>query len=253
MSAGPTVSVVIAHQLQRGALLDRCLQSLLDQGQGEILIECEGNVSETRNRAALRSKGDFLVFLDDDAVVRPGSLEELLSPFHDPQVGLVGGVNISFSNLPLRERVSSGILASRFTMFRSAARHTPTGDVRLSDEAEVSSCFMAVRRLAFLQAGGFPEGLVPCEENVLVNRIQRAGWRVVYNPFAVVYHERAPIFLPFWRKSFHYGTGRGLMIRRGEEKPKMLFKPRLSWLLYPIATAGHYIAYVLGVLRGFLA
>lgn len=250
-------TVIIAHNAKReDALLNRCIESVKAEGITDIIVETEGNKSEARNAGALKASKESLiyVFLDDDVVLRPGCVNELIAPFSDNKVALVSGVNIMFPNAGRGERISSTLLASKLTMFRSASRYTPTGFTRETDESELISAIMAVRKDAFFKAGEFPVHCIPAEENVLINNIQKLGLKTVYCPFAIVFHNRPDGLVAHWRKIYEYGTGRGRMLRqfRFEGRPRMLFKPSRDWVLLFIGAIGHYIAYLLGVLRGLL-
>jgi len=247
------VSVIIAHDKRRGSSsLNECVSSIKAQGYTEIMVAEEGSKSEARNNAVYTAVGDILIFFDDDATLRRHCIEELLEPFKDPGVAIVGGVNIPRHTDNWRECAASALLSSPLTMFKSSARYTPKGDVRETDESEIVLCNMAIRRDVFLKAGGFPLDVIPCEENVLINRVADLGYKIVYNPFAVVYHERPKAFMPYWKKIFAYGKGRGIMMRKREGNPKMLWRPKLRWVAYAIAAAGHYLSYIGGVLWGLV-
>ena len=254
-------SVIIAHDPARSPeLLNRALLSINHEllamnvhGESEVFVEIEGSVSEARNKAAAQAQGEFLVFLDDDVILRAHFFQEIIEPFSDPGVGIVGGVNLNFDDVSFREKISSVLFASPFIMAKSAARYTPRGSVRETDESEIIACVMAVRKTAFQEAGGFPLDVIPCEENVLINRIQAAGWKVIYSPFAIVYHKRPAFPGEYARKIFFYGKGRGIMLRHNRLRgsPKMFWK--LSWR-WPIYVAGfflHYAAYVSGLIYGY--
>ena len=94
--------------------------------------------------------------------------------------------------------------------------------------------------------------VIPCEENVLINRIQVMGWKVIYVPFAIVYHRRAPFPFGYARKLFGYGMGRGIMLRQNfGEKPRMIWKPSWRWALYFLGFFIHFGAYISGVIYGY--
>ena len=242
-------TIIIPHDPKRDrCYLDSCLKSL--EAHKDILVVEKGNISEARNRAALEASGEIFVFLDDDVIVRENCLDELLGPFKDPSIGVVGGVNVALPGISLREEISSALWSSPVAMGRSSARYTPRGGLRDADESELISCVMAVRGIAFVFAGGFPVDTIPCEENVLVNNVVKAGFRAVYNPFAVVYHRRPRVFMEYWHTIYEYGRGRGLMIRRGQGVPRMVWRPTRKWPYYIVALLGHYLSYGLGLLRG---
>lgn len=247
------ISIVIAHDVKRGDIyLNQCLDSIRKESCTEIIVRTDKNLSEARNNGVLESHGNIILFFDDDVVLREGCIKELLRPFAFEEVGVVGGVNIAFPNIDFKEEIAASLLSSPLAMFRSVSRYTPRGNIRESDEAELLSCNMAVRRKAFFDAGGFPTDIIPCEENVLVNNVHKKGWKIIYNPFAVVYHRRPRIFMEYWRTIFEYGRGRGIMMRKGEGAPRMLWTPNKRWLYYSIGLLGHYVSYCCGVLIGWI-
>lgn len=247
------VTVIIAHDERRPqTMLDRCVLSI--PAVCQVIVATEGNKSASRNTAALKATGQVLVFLDDDVELRPGCFEELLKPFQDLKVGIVGGVNVAFKNIGRAEKVGAALLASPLTMFKSAARYAPRGDIRETDESEIVGCIMAVRTQAFQAAGGFPVDIIPCEENVLVARVQLLGWKVIYDPFAVAYHRRPRVFREYSRAVFSYGRGRGVMIRKLGQAggPRIFWRPSLLWLYYAAGFLVHYVSYISGLIWGLL-
>jgi GT2 family glycosyltransferase len=252
-----TVSLIVPHCLDRADLLKRLLDSIPKSDSHlviELLVSSEGNLSECRNKLAKKAEGEILVFLDDDIELRQNTLDELIDPFysgHFSNVGVVGGVNIPFGDAEKKEILSDALLTNPITMFRSRARYTPIGNIRVSDESEVVTCLMAISRKAFEEVGGFPEDIIPCEENVLTNRIKAKGYSIIYNPFAVVYHRRPKLFKQYSRTVFNYGKGRGKMMRCKQGNPKLLFKPKIDWLYIVAGIIVHYISYISGLLYGY--
>lgn len=253
-------SIIIAHDPDRSPVqLNKALLSINHElcemdalTDFEVIIETEGSLSEAKNTAAQKAQAPILIFLDDDCQIRSGSLRELLYPFEDPAVGVVGGVNVAFSDISFMEHVFSSLFSSPFIMARSVARYTPRGNVRETDESEITSCIMAVRKRAFLAAGGFPLDVIPCEENVLINRIQQLQFKVIYNPFAIAFHKRPRSWSAYCKTIYHYGYGRGLMLRKGQGSPRMFWKPNRKWFYYMIGASIHYCSYIIGMAHGFI-
>jgi len=253
------VSIIVAYSPSREQLLQRFLKSLEsippdNEIRTELLLSSEGNRSECLNSLARKATGDILLFFDDDVELRYNTIQELLKPFYSKEfknVGVVGGVNICLKEAGKSERRADALLTSYITMFRSRARYTPIGDMRFSDESEVLTCNMAILRKAFEEAGGFPENIIPCEENVLTNRIVAKGYSVIYNPFAVVYHRRPKLFREYARTIFNYGKGRGIMMRHRQGNPKFFNKPSSDWLFIAAGVIVHYASYISGVIYGY--
>lgn len=132
-------------------------------------------VAGGRNAAARLASGDVLVFLDDDAVLRPGTLTAALSVLEGaPEVGAV-----AFSVVD----PTTGQPAMWYQPYHSAWRG------RRFEAVSVIGCGHAVRRECFEQLDGFWDGYFrELEEIDLSWRLLDAGWRILYEPTAQVEH-----------------------------------------------------------------
>ncbi len=250
------VSIVIPHDPNRkySGLLERCVSAVEAEGYVDVHVVAENNLSRARNIGAAQSSGDIIVYIDDDAKPRPGAIHELVSVFSDPQVGVAGGVNVNFPDLDPREKIGAALFASPLAMWKSVARYTPRGDVREADETELVGCFMAVRKTVWHAAGGFPEDVIPCEESHLINMAKKLGWKVVYDPFAVVYHRRPRVWAEYAKTVFRYGYGRGRWIRKPRSRASlgMVWKPSRFWMYCALGLGVHYVCYLSGLVAGLI-
>lgn len=153
------------------------------------------NYSAINNSAARDATGQVLVFLNNDTqVLTPDWCRELVSQALRPDVGAVGA-RLLYQDGTLQH---SGVLLG----VEGVAGHEGVGDSPLdggyygraqllrSTSAVTAAC-LATRREVFLRLdGGFDE----LELQVAFNdidycmRVRRAGLRVVYTPFATLYH-----------------------------------------------------------------
>ena len=144
----------------------------------------------TCNRAALLSKADYLVFLNNDTLVRPGWLDALVRTAQgDPRVGIVGS-KLVYPDGTLQE--AGGLIwrdASGWNWGRGARPDDPLYEF-VRDADYVSGAALLVRRALFNQLGGFDERYAPAyfEDSDLCFAVRRAGFRVVYQPRSVVVH-----------------------------------------------------------------
>lgn len=227
--------------------------SYLNEPQNyEILTSDSPNKSRARNDLCRKAKGEILVFIDSDALATDFWLHEILKPFQDPNICVVGGCHILKQDADFNEVMADKILCFPLATWKSAARYSVKGKIRVTDESELSSCNLAIRKQVFLKAGGFPVDIIPCEENVLLNRIESQGYKMVYNPLSIVFHARDPLFLPYARKMFYYAHGRALMMKKGKGSLKMFPKLSLEILYFIVGLCLHYISYISGLIYGLI-
>ena len=154
------------------------------------------------NRGLGASHAPFVLFLNSDAEVTPGSLEALLARARaSDDIGIVGprlrdgeGVIEVSTGPPLRPFAEW----RQRRLVRGVARRQPRAlaeaerlHAHEAQPAWVSgACFLA-RRRALDAVRGFDEGFFLYEEDVdLCLRMRAAGWRIVFYPAAEVLHRR---------------------------------------------------------------
>ena len=141
------------------------------------------------NYAAEHANGDILVFLNSDALVRPGAIETLCRTASESGVGLVSG-SIRLADQP--DLLNSAGNPVHYLMFswvgslgEPAAEHAETTEV-----ASISGVAFAARREVWQELGGFDEDYFAyCEDVYLSLRAWQAGYRVVHEPAAVIGHQ----------------------------------------------------------------
>jgi glycosyltransferase involved in cell wall biosynthesis len=196
------VSVIIPSY-QSEATIRACLASVLNQdypGFYEVIVvdSCPGKTREiiraefpavkliqlsqrtdpaaARNIGVQASSGEFLAFIDSDCSADPSWLRRLLEPLHSNFHASGGAVaNANGDNL-----VSWAGYFCEFREFLPESRPGPVENLTLGNAA--------YRREAFCQAGGFPEGCFPQEDQVFHHTFTEMGNRIYFDPSVVVYH-----------------------------------------------------------------
>ncbi|MEO8625335.1 MAG: glycosyltransferase [Candidatus Limnocylindrales bacterium] len=184
------VSVVLADDRP-----DRPLGPMLTEISGLHYGVNDENLGylRTANRAAARAASDYLVFLNNDAVVEHGWLDALCRVADDdPRVGMVGSMLLRPDG---RLEEAGGI------MFRDGKGYPyGSGDDPSKPEYNfvrdvdcVRGASLLVRRAAFEAVGGFDDRYAPAffEEFDLAFKLREAGYRVVYQPASRVHHAGA--------------------------------------------------------------
>jgi GT2 family glycosyltransferase len=207
------VSVVIVAYNSGPALL-RCLDSLAQDGaEHEVVVVNNGDegpelaAAEARpavevlhpganvgyaagcNLGAERARGEILLFLNPDTVVRPGAVSELARTVTEPEVGAAMGRLLLLSDPETLN--SRGAVIHIAGLGWSSGLGEPAGTVTEPREITYANgSVLAMRRELFEQLGGFTEELFLYHEDLELGwRARMRGRRIVLNPSADVLHD----------------------------------------------------------------
>lgn len=238
------VSVVVATAA-RGDDLRRCLTDLLAQdtprtveilvvdnrpGTGDtaavvagfpgvrLLAEPRAGLSYARNTGIRASRGEVIVCTDDDVRMPPTWLEALVAPFARPEVGLVTGnvlpLELETTAQQLFERyggLGRGFVrreADRDWMESFGRRAAPTWELGATANAAFRASVLRRDDVGLFDerlGAGTPTG---CSEDTLAfYRVLRAGYRVVYEPNAFVWHRHRRTLDELQRQLHAYSRG----------------------------------------------
>jgi glucosyl-dolichyl phosphate glucuronosyltransferase len=212
--------VVCTHRVERWPQLVDCLASLENQSLQplEVIVVVDGaaelsgrlheragpeitlatarpsGLSAARNLGLAHASGEFVAFLDDDAVADPSWLKGLRAVLEDETVAGVGGVS-----LPNWEGARPGWMPEELLWTVGCSfRGMPVVQSDVRNVYGGSACY---RREIFAEFGGFDSklgrtavGLAGCEETELCVRVRNRSpeLRFVHEPAAVIHH-RVPL------------------------------------------------------------
>lgn len=267
------ISVVIPTR-NRADLLAQTLESLtqqtLDSSEFEILVVDNGSNDTTsdvielyksrfsnligiydaqpglhvgRHAGMLASKGDLLVFADDDIAALPTWLESIRNTFMDSKAAMVGG-----NNYPLFIGESPGWLKKMWNRpHLKGCKAIPALSVIefIQTPKEISpyyiwGCNFAIRKDVLLAAGGFhPDGM-PKElirfrgdgETHVSRFVEESGMKCLFHPGASVYHKVTPermTFEYFYQRGFNQGVSDSYTALRSQNEEKNVPTNR-SWI-----------------------
>jgi len=149
-----------------------------------IVLPREGRGFAWSRNAALRAASHSLVaFTDDDVIVDPNWLRELVDPFQDAEIAAVAGAVLAQpSGLLGKTEIVLGFPGGGL---RRVAR---AGD-GLAPTRGLSTVNAAARRELLTELGGFAEstGIYGGEDSELFGRLTER-YAAVFNPRALVYH-----------------------------------------------------------------
>lgn len=165
---------------------------LLDRIEGATIIRSKENLHFLKgaNHAAKKARGKYLVFLNNDALLLPGSLEAAVSICEtDSDVGAVGG-RIILPDGFLQEAGSVVWRNGACSGYgRGAAPDAPEYMFR-RDVDYCSGAFLLTPRSLFEKMNAFDERYAPAyyEETDYCLRLWESGHRVVFDPDVVILH-----------------------------------------------------------------
>ncbi|UCC95942.1 MAG: glycosyltransferase, partial [Candidatus Omnitrophota bacterium] len=152
------------------------------------------NFSRMNNIAAERAEGDYLIFLNDDTeVISSDWIEAMLEQAQVPGVGVVGAKllfpdgKIQHGGVFLVDHGGAGRHAFRYFSDSMNYWNGLSGVVR-NCSAVTFACAM-VSKEVFFSLGGIDEKLeIECNDVDFCLRALMASYRIVWTPFAVLYH-----------------------------------------------------------------
>ncbi len=220
----PTVSVVIPT-FNRGAILSRCLDSLFNQtypkGRYEIIVINDGSKDSTEdvlreyekkapcgfiwitqknqgiasatNAGISRSSADFICFTGDDCITENDWITNLMRGFIDDSIGAVGGRIESYRPTTSLQRYveESQILNQKKYMLHNKLI---TGNA-------------AYHRHILTNINGFDNFLVACVDVDVSIKTQLLGYKLNYEPSALVYHDHPDTLKGLLYRSCRNGKG----------------------------------------------
>jgi GT2 family glycosyltransferase len=150
-----------------------------------------------RNLGAQRATGDPLCFIDADCEAAPGWLAALLARFDEASAAIVGG-GVAF------DADNYWTLADNIATFYPYLASRPPGE-----RDQLPSLNLAVRRSAWQAVGPFDERypFPAAEDSDWSLRARLAGYRLLFEPRAVVWHRPARASAAaLWRHAVRFGA-----------------------------------------------
>ncbi len=247
--------------------LDACLEALLAQrlaGGFEVLVvdngSSDGSVEHLRrhwprvrlveagtnlgfaagNNLGIRhAGGDHVVLLNNDTRVRPGWLEALVEAAErDPRIGAVTS-KLVFMDRPDVIQNAGSLLLSDGSGGDRGTGEEDRGQYDREEEVFAACGGAALLRRSMLEDVGLLDETFFCyyEDTDLSWRMRLRGWRVVYQPAAVVEHVHAATsgeWSPFF--TFHADRNRLFMIVKNTPWPFVLRSfAGFGWLAFGFA------------------
>jgi glycosyltransferase involved in cell wall biosynthesis len=160
----------------------------------------DANISEGRNEAVRHARHEIIACTDAGCIPDANWLEELIKPFEDLRIAVVGGAYRIMARTRF-ERVC-GLLAL-------PGQLTDINPARFNPSARS----LAFRREAWSRAGGFPTWLYTAEDTLFACKLRQLGIGFAFAGGAVVRWRPRSGWRKLWQQFAGYARGEGHLAR----------------------------------------
>jgi len=186
--------IIVNNQSEQAETLN-WFQQITQHPQVRVVdYDAPFNYSAINNYAAQQARGNYLCFLNNDTeVITDNWLDELLQHAQRPAIGCVGAKLYYPDNTIQHAGVILGVWGLAGHAHKNFTRHSSGYSQRLlcvqNFSAVTAACLM-IKRDRFEAVNGFNENelTVAFNDVDLCLKVQAAGYRNVWTPFAELYH-----------------------------------------------------------------
>jgi GT2 family glycosyltransferase len=165
---------------------------------------------EKRDIGMHAAGSDYFAFIDDDAVPRSDWLTQAAHLFQETSVGAVAGPGVTPPGSSWAARAGGAFYASWLGSGPYRFRFRPG---KRRDVDDYPAYNLIVRRSAAEHVKGWGTGFYGGEDTVICLALVEAGWRIVYDPEVVVFHQRRPVLRRHLAQVGNVGLHRGYFVK----------------------------------------
>lgn len=193
------LEVIVIDDGSTDGTSDTVRQHFADEPRVTLLALENGGKARALNQGLLRAQGEIVIALDADTQFEPQTIARLARWFVDPKMGGVAG------NAKVGNRVN---LVTRWQALEyvTAQNLERRALARLGAMTVVPGAVGAWRLSALREMGGYPPDTL-AEDQDLTIAIQRAGWKVHYDQYAVAWTEAPESFAALAKQRFRWAYG----------------------------------------------
>lgn len=181
-----------------------------------IKIYPTGKVSPAikRDMAASKASGEILAFIDDDSYPKDDWLSIAEKTFKklSKEFVAINGPAITPNNATTTEKISGAFFESSLGGGATCRCRDNGKSFEIDD---VPSVNLLVRRLKFLEIGGFGSEYWPGEDSLFCQKLNNKGYKIWHQNNLIIYHHRRDRVGAHLKQVVGYGKHRGNFFRKG--------------------------------------
>ncbi|MAG21769.1 MAG: glycosyl transferase family 2 [Candidatus Diapherotrites archaeon] len=219
----------------------------------KLFVQANTGPAAARNLGAEKSSGKIIIFLDSDCVTTMDWLKEMLAPFAESEVAGVQG----------RYKTEQNKIVARFVQLEIEERYEKMARHKYIDF--IGSYAAAYRKNVFDKMNGFDTSfpMASGEDTDLSFRISKAGYKMVFNQKAIVFHThpeslakylKVKFFRALWRMKI-YKKHKRKMIKDAYTSQTIKLQALLFYLIFGALLLVPFFSealYYTGILFGLL-
>ena len=195
----PALDVIVADDGSKDRTSACVAEAFGDDPRVRLLTLVNGGKAAALNRALKDAQGEVIIALDADTQFEAETIRRLARWFADPEIGAVAGD----ARVGNRVNLVTRWQAVEYITAQNLERRALAGFDAMT---VVPGAVGAWRRSALDSVGGYPEDTL-AEDQDLTIAIQRAGWRVTYDPRATAWTEAPESFRALAKQRYRWAFG----------------------------------------------
>lgn len=217
-------SVVIALAPWREAeILESIKATDYDKSKIEIIIEKGLNVPTNRNNGAKKSKGEFVIFLDDDGKIDKDFFNKVEDfAIKHPEIDIFGGPQLTPSDDPYFAKVNRYLMAEALVCPGINNRYKKN-PLSLNANSNFLSGALFICRKSVFQKLSFNPKQYPADEVNFIDKAKSLGFKVGYSPEIFLFHRGRKDIKGYLKQIYFFGNSRSRKEGIGSMFRKPLF------------------------------
>lgn len=180
------------------------IASIVAKYPAKYVYQANQGPAAARNHGVAEAQGDIVLFTDADCVPEPNWIAEMIRPLDDPQlVGVKGAY-----------RTHQKELMARLVQIEYEHKYERMKKFKYIDFIDTYSA--AYRKDVYTRYGGFDERypMASVEDQEFSFRLFRDGYKMVFNPAAIVYHRHSAHLINYLKKKYKIAFWKAFLLKR---------------------------------------